>query len=104
MSFEVGGICDFRSESIMLYSWCSLGGFASDWVKIRFENRNRELVRPSGGILRVQNQLQSSCSMSFVARNHQLSAQLRLSFEIGVICDFGSGFNIKLLGGLTSDW
>ena len=56
-----------------------LGNFAS-------KNKNRELVRPFRDVLRIQNHLQSSWSMSFVARSDQLSAQLRLSFEIGGFC------------------
>ena len=40
-----------------------------------------------------QTHLQSSCSMSFVARNHQLSTQLHLSFEIDGICDFNPPFD-----------
>ena len=79
---RIGVIFYFRSGSIMLYSWCSLGWFTSGWVWIRFENRNHVRVRLSRDLLRFQNHLQSSCSIGFSARNLELSAQLRLSFEI----------------------
>ena len=36
------------------------------WMQTRIENKNRELVRPLGDVLRFQNHLQSSCSISFV--------------------------------------
>ena len=61
----------------------------SDRVQLASKNKNRELVRPFGDALRSQNHLQSSCSMSFVAINHKLSAQFRLSFKISGIYDFG---------------
>ena len=51
--------------------------------KFASKNENHELVRPFVDVLRFQNHLQSSCSMSFVARSDQFLAQLRLSFEIG---------------------
>ena len=66
------------------------GSLALDRVQLASKNKNREMVRPFGDALRFQNHLQSSCSMSFVAINHSLSAQFRLSFEISGICDFGT--------------
>ncbi len=64
-------------------------------------------VRPFGDVLRLQNQLQSFCSMGFVARNHHDFAQLRLSSEIRSISGFGSGssmgFTGSSLGLLASD-
>ena len=64
-------------------------------------NKNRELVRLlEYGIWRCyainyQTHLQSSCSMNFIARNHQLSIQLRQSFEIDCICN---------ITGFPTDW
>ena len=46
--------------------------------------------KPSKYVLRFQNHLESSCIISFLAGNHTLSAQLRLSFDIDGICDFGT--------------
>ena len=68
------------------------------------KNKNRELGRLLGDVLRFQNHLQSSCSISFVTRNHQLSAQLRLSFEIGDICGFGSSSILGLVRVYWANW
>ena len=88
LSFEIDRICDFRYRIHHLTYRGSLGQLASDWGKFASKNKNRELVRPFGDVLRFQNHLQSSCNMSFVDRSDQLFAQLRLSLEIGGFCDF----------------
>ena len=78
--------------------------------KFASKNKNRELVRPFGDVLRFQNHLQSSCSMSFVVRNHKLPAQFRLSFEIQCRWDLWFRYRIHhliymgSLGQLASGW
>ena len=94
LSSEINRICDFGSYGI---NSLDLVFYRLHWAnrhligcKFASKNKNRELVRPFGDVLRFQNHLQSSCNMSFVARNHKIYAQLGLSFEIDRICDFGT--------------